>query len=120
MLLLASASVMSSVVQANYAERKDVQAFIDEMVNEHGFDRAYLEKQFAGARRLDYVLEAIAKPAEKELSWKQYRPIFVTDKRARMGRTFMRDNLATLKRAEEEYGVPKEIITAIIDRKSVV
>jgi membrane-bound lytic murein transglycosylase B len=99
---------------ANYEQRADVKHFIDEMVNEHGFDRSYLENQFAGAKRLDNVLESIAKPAEKRLSWKQYRPIFVTSKRADKGKTFMQEHRETLNRAEKEFGVPVEIIAAII------
>ena len=113
-LLLMPALLMSLQAQASYADRKDVQAFIDEMVKEHGFDRDYLVKQFSKAKRLNHVLESIAKPAEKELTWKQYRPIFVTEKRARMGREFIKKNLATLQRAEAEFGVPKEIVAAII------
>lgn len=105
---------VSMSVQANYAERDDVRRFIDELVNDHGFDRAYLNRLFAGAERLDNVLESIAKPAEKTLNWKQYRPIFVTEKRASRGRDFIREHRATLERAEKEYGVPMEIIAAII------
>jgi membrane-bound lytic murein transglycosylase B len=100
--------------QANYAQREDVKQFIDEMVKEHGFDRNYLENKFASAKKLDNVLESIAKPAEKELTWKQYRPIFVTDKRSDKGKIFIQDNIEVLKRAEKEYGVPVEIIAAII------
>jgi membrane-bound lytic murein transglycosylase B len=100
--------------QDNYAQRDDVKLFIDEMVNEHGFDRNYLENQFAGAKRLDNVLESIAKPAEKTLTWKQYRPIFVTSKRLNKGVSFMQKHRETLNRAEKEFGVPAEIIAAII------
>jgi membrane-bound lytic murein transglycosylase B len=100
--------------QANYALRPDVKQFVTEMVNEHGFDRAYLENRFATAKKLDNVLESIAKPAEKELNWKQYRPIFVTDKRSNKGKTFMDKHREILNRAEKEYGVPVEIIAAII------
>ena len=99
---------------ANYEQRAEVKQFIDEMVNDHGFDRNYLESQFAGAKRLDNVLESIAKPAEKRLSWKQYRPIFVTNKRRNKGKTFMYEHRETLNRAEKEFGVPAEIIVAII------
>lgn len=101
-------------VGANYEQRADVKHFIDEMVNEHGFDRSYLKSKFASARRLDNVLESIAKPAEKTLSWWQYRPIFVTTKRSDKGKAFMREHRQTLKRAENEFGVPAEIIAAII------
>ena len=98
----------------NYAERDDVKQFIDEMVKEHGFERADLEAKFASAKKLDKVLVHIAKPAEKELNWGQYRPIFVTKKRADKGKVFMKEHRETLARAEEKYGVPAEIIAAII------
>jgi membrane-bound lytic murein transglycosylase B len=101
-------------VQANYAQRAEVIQFIDEMVDQHGFDRAYLESKFATAKKLDNVLESIARPAEKTLNWKQYRPIFVTDKRSNKGKLFIEEHEKTLKRAEKEYGVPVEIIAAII------
>jgi membrane-bound lytic murein transglycosylase B len=110
-VLLLSASMSA---QANYAERDDVKRFIDELVDDHGFDRAYLNRLFSKAERLDNVLESIAKPAEKTLNWKQYRPIFVTEKRTSRGRDFIAEHRATLERAEKEYGVPLEIIAAII------
>jgi membrane-bound lytic murein transglycosylase B len=99
---------------ANYSERSDVQEFIDEMVEKHGFDRESLLSQFASANRLDGVLEAIARPAERVLTWKDYRPIFVTTKRIRRGNEFLKENREILMRAEKEFGVPAEIITAII------
>jgi len=105
---------VSTSAQANYAERDDVRRFIDELVNDHGFDRAYLNKLFTDAERLDNVLESIARPAEKTLNWKQYRPIFVTEKRTRRGHDFIKEHRATLERAEKEYGVPLEIIAAVI------
>ena len=46
--------------EADYSQRSDVQQFIDEMVEKHGFDRDELMAKFAGAERLDGVLEAIA------------------------------------------------------------
>ena len=109
---------MPTSVYANYAQRADVKQFINEMVYKHGFDRTYLETQFAGAKRLDNVLESIAKPAEKVLTWKQYRPIFVTSKRSRKGKKFIAEYNDILQRAEKEYGVPVEIIAAIIGVES--
>jgi membrane-bound lytic murein transglycosylase B len=100
--------------QKNYAQRPEVKSFIDEMVHQHGFDRSYLEDKFSRANKLDNVLESIAKPAERTLTWKQYRPIFVTDKRSNKGKIFIKQHRETLQRAEKEYGVPVEIIAAII------
>ena len=116
--VLAVTAVMPATVYANYAQRADVKQFINEMVNEHGFDRTYLEAQFSGAERLDNVLESIAKPAEKVLTWKQYRPIFVTSKRSNKGKKFIAEHNDVLQRAEKEYGVPVEIIASIIGVES--
>jgi len=101
-------------VQADYSQRSDVQQFIDEMVEKHDFNRDELVSMLASAKKLDGVLEAIAKPAEKVLTWKEYRPIFVTSKRIKGGNKFLKQHHETLQRAEKEYGVPAEIITAII------
>ena len=101
-------------VQADYTQRSDVQQFIDEMVEKHGFDRNELTSRFASAEKLEGVLEAIAKPAERVLTWKDYRPIFVKQKRISQGNAFLKEHREILQRAEKEFGVPAEIITAII------
>ena len=107
-------SVTPLLAQASYAEREDVQAFINKMVDEHDFDRALLNQWVAKANRLDGVLESIAKPAEKTLTWGQYRPIFLKDKRIKLGKAFMKKHKALLERAEKETGVSKSIITSIL------
>ena len=103
-----------SEIKVDYAQRADVKVFIDEMVEKHNFDRVFLENRFSRVERLESVLEAIARPAEKKLTWKQYRPIFVTSKRSEKGKIFLAEHKDTLQRAEKEFGVPAEIITAII------
>ena len=116
LIYIASGFAMNvpAYASVSYEQRADVKDFIDEMVKEHGFDRADLTSKFARAKRLDSVLESIARPAEKRLSWKQYRPIFVTKKRSDRGKTFLQKHWKILERAEKEYGVPAEIIAAII------
>ena len=100
--------------QANYAQRKDVQEFINQMVDKHDFDRAVLNQWFAKAKKLDGVLEKIAKPAEKTLTWEKYRPIFLSQKRIKLGKKFLQKHHALLERAEKETGVSKNVIAAII------
>ena len=73
------------IIEQLQKSRPEIVHLFDEMVEQHGFDRAYLEEKFSSAKRLDHVLESIAKPAEKELNWGQYRPIFVTTKRTKKG-----------------------------------
>ncbi len=106
--------LLAGNVFANYSQREDVQQFIRQMADKHGFDEQALRRQFARAKKLDDVLEKIAKPAEKTLNWKQYQRIFLTDKRIQRGIEFMRKHRDLLARAEQQYGVPAEIITAII------
>jgi membrane-bound lytic murein transglycosylase B len=101
-------------VQADYSERADVQQFIDEMVEKHDFDRDELVAKLASAEKLEGVLKAIARPAEKVLTWEDYRPIFVTSKRISKGNKFLQQHREILQRAEKEYGVPAEIIAAIV------
>jgi len=60
------------------------------------------------------MLVSVANPAEKTKTWDDYKAIFIKKKRIRDGKKFINDNLQTLERAQEEFGVPKEVITAIL------
>lgn len=107
-------SILSSVAIADdYSNNKSVDAFIKQMVKKHKFSKRDLEKLFAQAKIHDSILEAIARPAEGK-PWYQYRPIFVTPQRTQSGIDFWKKNAAALERAEKIYGVPQEIIVAII------
>ncbi len=101
-------------VAADYNNNPQAQALITEMVREHGFERAQLQALIDQAVRKDSILKAIARPAEKTKPWHEYRQIFVTDTRAEQGVEFYRRYAASLQRAQRDYGVPAEIIVAII------
>jgi membrane-bound lytic murein transglycosylase B len=102
------------LLASNYAGHALAQPLIDELVSEQGFDRAELEAVFAAAERQESILEAIARPAEKTKPWHEYRKIFVTDKRENQGVAFYREHDAVLQRAARDFGVPPEMIVAII------
>jgi len=99
---------------ADYDRRPEVEAFIGEMVEEHGFSQEELSGLFAKARRKDSILEAISRPAEKRLEWYEYRNIFVTEQRIRKGKEFIRNHREVLERAEQRFGVPVHIIASVI------
>lgn len=107
-------SLVSVATEINYSERADVQAFIQRQVAENNFDEAYLKQLFAAAQQQQAILDAIAKPAEKTLQWKQYRNIFITEDRIAAGRQFMQQYQLPLARAEKQFGVPPQMIAAII------
>ena len=88
--------------------------FIQRMSAEHGFDAERLRRLLDEAVVRQSILEAIARPAEKRLSWGEYRRIFLTPERVRGGLRYWREHEDVLQKAQREYGVPPEIIVAII------
>ncbi len=59
------------------------------------------------------IIDAITRPSEGK-PWWQYRKIFITKSRINAGVNFYFDNEETLKKAEKEFGIPAEIVCAII------
>jgi len=112
---LLAAPVMSVAEEdVSYGTHPKALQFVDKMVASHGLERDYVQGLMNSARRKQSILDAIARPAEKTMQWKKYRRIFVTETRAVQGRVFMAEHAAALARAERDFGVPKEIIAAII------
>jgi membrane-bound lytic murein transglycosylase B len=103
-----------SIFAQSYLERDEVQDFIQEMVVKREFDEAHLKSVIDGAVFKQSIIDAISKPAEKVLTWKQYRKIFLTERRIKSGRKFIQKHQDTLLRAENSYGVPAHIVAAII------
>lgn len=98
----------------NYQSHPQVAPFIQEMATEHGFAQDDLARWFTAAEKKQSILDAISRPAEKTLTWAGYRKIFVTDTRIQQGVQFWQENEEILTKAEQEYGVPAEVIVAII------
>lgn len=101
-----------SVASANYADRPEVQAMADRLAAK-GLDRNEVLSVMSEAKRLDSVIKAMNRPAEKK-EWKDYRPIFLKPARVKAAGKFYRTHQDTLHRAEKELGVPVEVILAII------
>jgi len=94
-------------------QRADVQAFIREMAARHGFKAAQLQATFSRAQAQPSIIAAMSKPAEAK-PWFAYREIFVNPKRIQGGVQFWRTHASALARAEQVYGVPPQIVVAII------
>lgn len=105
--------VAAWVAGGDYSNRADVNEFVGQMVNEHGFEASTVQSVLDQAVYQQGIIDAITRPAEKK-PWIAYRTIFVTPRRIEDGVQFARENWVTLQRAEEEFGVPIEIIVAII------
>lgn len=110
----------SNTQRDSYGNREDVRIFVDDMVARHGFSRKELLDVFRRARRQASVLRAMTPPADApQRSWQTYRSIFVNTQRIEAGTRFWARNEAALARAATEYGVPEEVIVAIIGVETV-
>ena len=87
--------------------------FIRSTAKRYDIPEASIEATLAKASIRDSIINAMSRPAEAK-PWADYRPIFIQPKRINDGRAFLASHRAELQRAEAKYGVPAEIITAII------
>ncbi|MBL8479738.1 MAG: lytic murein transglycosylase B [Sterolibacteriaceae bacterium] len=129
-LLLVAALAFGSMLNAHaagairsdsgYAERDEVKAFIAEMRDKHGFDTEVLDALFRRIRPLPAVIKAIMPPRDPGVrSWQAYRSRFVEPIRIAAGRRFMRLHSVEIAAAEARFGVPAEIIAAIIGVETI-
>jgi membrane-bound lytic murein transglycosylase B len=88
-------------------------AFVAETATKYGLDAAYIESVLARAQIRGATITAMARPAETK-PWRDYRPIFVTQQRIDGGRAFLAEHRDQLARVEGQYGVPAEVIVAIL------
>ena len=87
--------------------------FVDEMVAKHHFRRDELDSLFEHANVRPRIIEAISRPATVK-PWLEYRAAFVNQSRIEQGVEFWNKYRVALRRAENKYGVPEEIIVALI------
>ncbi|NOU00406.1 MAG: lytic murein transglycosylase B, partial [Gallionella sp.] len=114
-LLLLLCWLTHSVQAANM---QGIPEFIDEMVVKHQFKRGELEMLFSHVQYKPSVIAAITRPATIR-PWLEYRASFVNAQRVQRGLEFWRKHAVSLQRAEQQYGVPQEIIIAIIGVETI-
>ncbi|MBX3651434.1 MAG: lytic murein transglycosylase B [Burkholderiales bacterium] len=115
--LIRSAGIvlMLAVLPAGHAAglSADVQAFVQEMAERHGFARGALERTLRETKFLSSIIRAMDAPATA-LPWHEFRPRHVNDARFEGGLRFWAEHAALLERAAAEYRVAPEIIVATI------
>ena len=105
--------LLAGPVQALDSGRDEVTAFIGEMTEQHGFDHNDLAGLFARVESKSSIIEAISRPAEKTLTWAEYRALFLTPRRISRGVATSREQSAALDRAAT-LGVPAQVLLAIV------
>jgi membrane-bound lytic murein transglycosylase B len=98
--------------------KPEVEKFITQMVQQHQMDEAALRQMFSQLKSNDGVMKAINAPATSK-PWYEFKNIFVTPTRTSGGVDFWNQNEEQLRRAREIYGVPEEIIVAIIGVETI-
>ncbi|WEN15126.1 lytic murein transglycosylase B [Rhodanobacter sp. AS-Z3] len=86
---------------------------VREVARDTGKSAAALNTLLDGAKKQQSILDAISRPAEGK-PWKDYRPIFLTDKRIDDGVAFYRQHRALLEQIGKQYGVAPQYIVAIV------
>ena len=103
-----------------YGGRDDVMRFAGEVAERQGLDVAAVRSALAQARFIPSVTRYIMPPpAGAAKNWAAYRARFVEPVRIRGGTAFWRANAQWLAQAEALYGVPPEIVVAIVGVESI-
>jgi membrane-bound lytic murein transglycosylase B len=111
--LLLVLSGAATKVPAAPLDVAQVDGFAADMATKYHFDARSLRNILKLGVRLDSVLAAISKPAEYK-PWFRYRTIFLTPERITGGVAYWQAHATSLEAALAQYGVPPEVIVAII------
>ena len=113
-----------NVSASNSYDTNSVNKFIDEMYKKHDYKKDDLKKLFSQIKEEKKLKKLFKKAPERRITWNgcklkekqciNYKKLFVNKHNIENGKVFMLENIQDLERASERFGVPKEIIVAII------
>jgi membrane-bound lytic murein transglycosylase B len=103
-----------------YATRADVLREADDIAARRDLDREWVRQAIGQARLLPNVARLMTPaPRGTPKNWRVYRSRFIDPVRIRAGMRFWQDHRETLERAEQEFGVPAEIVVGIIGVETI-
>jgi membrane-bound lytic murein transglycosylase B len=91
-----------------------LKTLISEVESEGMYTNAELNDLFFEVERQKVTLDLMSRPAETVKQWKDYRPHFLTDRNISKGVDFWNKYHEALEVAEQQLGVPPEVIVAIL------
>ncbi len=103
-----------------YASREEAMLFADDLAERRNLDREWVRQAIGQANFIPSV-QRLMRPASTTFvkNWRVYRSRFIDPVRISAGARFWRENAATLERAEQEFGVPAEIIVGILGVETI-
>lgn len=112
-LVLLTTQTHASIFHRPLSQQPEVAQFINRMVEKHHFDKKTLVTIFDQAKISAPVISNIKAPFEIA-PWVYYKNYFITPERIQLGAEFWKQHKEALNRAYKEFGVPPEIIIAIL------
>lgn len=106
-----------SLATASYADHPRATELLQLLADKYRFnddDLAMARRALASANKVPKLIAAEQNAKEKTLTWTRYRPIHINQRNIERGAAFMREQAQWLSRAEAEFGVPAEVIAAIL------
>ncbi|WP_249383858.1 lytic murein transglycosylase B [Chitinivorax sp. B] len=94
-------------------DRPEVVSFIERVVDQHQFDRQQLYNLFSEAIFKPTILTVLDRPSTSR-PWHQFQISFLTDAKVRDGVAYWQKHRPWLDKAAKDFGVPAEVIVAII------
>jgi membrane-bound lytic murein transglycosylase B len=115
-----TSTVRPQAVGEAYASREEAMQFADDLAERRNLDREWV-RQAIGQSNFIPSVQRLMRPATTTFvkNWRVYRSRFIDPVRIQAGVRFWRDNADTLARAEQEFGVPAEIIVGIIGVETI-
>jgi len=116
----AAAVTAAAATAVAYAGRSDAMQLADEIAARRDLPVDWVRAQLSEARNLPVVTRLMT-PAGKTFvkNWAVYRSRFIDPVRIRAGVQFWQANRQALARAEQQFGVPAEIIVGIIGVETI-
>jgi len=105
--------LLGSVARAEIPNQTLLNQFVNKMVNTHHFKQKPLTQLFSWIAIKQKIIDTMTRPAEG-MPWYKYRKIFMREARIQGGVKFWQENQQVLANIRQRYGVPEEIIVAII------
>jgi len=103
-----------------YAQRKDAMLAVTDMALRRNLDADWARQVVGQAHYLTQVVKLTElAPVGTVKNWQVYRSRFLEPARIKAGVKFWQDNRASLARAQQETGVPAEIIVGILGVETI-
>lgn len=99
--------------QGKFGDEAAVEEFVKDVSSRNGLDAKEIRALLDQAKLQQDIIDAMKNPAEK-LPWHRYRPIFLKPERIQGGVAFWNENAELIDGISAKYGVPAEIIIAIV------